>query len=73
MASTNNEKYCDICKTEEWFTSCDRCDKFVCLRCIKRCICPAELDICDDCKVCKICNTRTNNIHPYLNQSLSTN
>ncbi len=68
MSKTSD--FCDLCQKEEWKTSCDNCDKYVCFKCIKRCICKNELDICDDCEVCKLCNTRTNNIHPFLDKKI---
>ncbi len=68
-----NESFCDICHTEEWQTSCDNCDKYLCFKCIKRCECPQELDICDECKICDLCNTRTNNVHPYLEKKIFYN
>ncbi len=56
MSSQDNNKYvaCDLCQKEEWKTSCDQCDKFACFKCVKRCVCSFELDICDDCEKCVI-------------------
>lgn len=68
-----NESNCDICQTDEWKTSCDKCNKCVCFKCVKQCECPNELDICDDCKVCDTCDTRTNDIHPFFEKKLFYN